>query len=261
MSAFVESFGNKPVKLDQLSSIANVARFLGTPEDKVNELQEEGRLGGVLIATLRNKGIPVTPNLKNLVENVVTTLYPRGLSRTMQMDRAYLLSSEATATIMFTDIVDSTPMVERMGDRRARDVLRVHNEIIRRHTKASGGAEVKSMGDGFMLTFSSARRGLACAVAAQQELFKYSEENPDTLLSVRMGLSVGEPIREEEDLFGKSVILAARVSAKAKGHQILVCQIVHALVSSTGEFRLDALGEFELKGISGTHPLYEVLWR
>ena len=162
---------------------------------------------------------------------------------------------------MFTDIVSSTAITERLGDRRARDVFRTHNEIIRRYTKESGGIEVKNMGDGFMLTFSSARRGIACAVEAQRDLRRYSRENPDAALSVRMGLSVGEPIREEEDLFGKSVVLAARISAQAEGRQILICNIVHALVANIGEFSFKKLGDFELKGISDAQTLYEVLWR
>ena len=71
------------------------------------------------------------------------------------------------------------------------------------------------MGDGFMLTFQSSRRGVACAAAIQKDLEEFNKEKREAKLAVRMGLSVGEPIHEEEDLFGKSVILAARISAKA----------------------------------------------
>lgn len=242
-------------------SISGVARFLGTPEGKVNELLEEGRLGGALVTAFRSKGVAVTPRLKNSIESVVAALNPRTSAGAAPLDRAYLLTSEATATIMFTDIVGSTAMVERLGDRRARDVFRAHNEIVRRYTRANGGAEVKNMGDGFMLTFGSARRGVECAVAIQRELRKLGRDNQEASIVVRMGLSVGEPIREEEDLFGKSVILAARISAQAEGRQILVCPIVHALVSSTGVFSFVTLGDFELKGISTPQTLYQVLWR
>ncbi len=249
------------VKLNQLMSVANVARFLGTPEDRVSELIEEGRLGGVLVSALRNKGVAVTPNLKNTVEDIVTTIAPPISPETGLSAKYHRISTETTATIMFTDIVSSTAITERLGDRRARDVFRTHNEIIRKHTKESNGIEVKNMGDGFMLTFSSARRGIACAIEAQRDLRKYNRNNPDAALSVRMGLSIGEPIREEEDLFGKSVVLAARISSQAEGRQILICNIVHALVANIGEFSFSELGDFELKGISGTHTLYEVLWR
>ena len=255
------------MKLEDLLSITNVARFLGTPEDNVSELLEDGRLGGILVAALRSKGVPVTPKLKNSVENVVTSLGPYSLGRTVgsggeqSLNAEQVLTSEATATIMFTDIVASTTLTDKLGDRLSREVFKIHNDIIRRHTQEHGGAEVKSMGDGFMLTFNSARRALAAAIGAQKELQHFNRRNPDTSISVRMGLSVGEPIREEEDLFGKSVILAARISAKAKGDQILACPIVHALLSATGEYSFNDLGEHELKGVSGVQNLYEVLWR
>ena len=255
------------MKLDDLLNMTTVAKFLGTPEDNVAELLEDGRLGGILVVALRSKGVPVTPKLKNSVEDVVNRLGPpvgrhapvlRGLKK---VDAERILTTEGTATIMFTDIVGSTSLTDKLGDRRSREVFKIHDGIIRRHTEQHGGAEVKSMGDGFMLTFNSARRALGAASGAQKELQVYNQKNPDTYISVRMGLSVGEPIREEKDLFGKSVILAARISAKAKGEQILVCPIVHALLAATGEYSFNDMGEQKLKGVSGVQNLYEVLWR
>ena len=71
-------------------------------------------------------------------------------------------------------------------------------------------------------------------------------------------MSVGEPIREEQDLFGKSVILASRISSMAEGGQVFISQIVHALVANVGEYALKEVGALQLKGISGTHMVYEV---
>lgn len=249
------------MKLDGLLSVAKVARFLGTREDTVTELLEEGRLSGALVAVLRNRGIAPTPNVKKSIDEVVRTLSPNHGMQTLELDRADLLSSDATVTIVFTDIVGSTSMTERLGDRRAQELLRIHNEIVRRNTAENGGVEVKSMGDGFMLTFQSARRAVAATIGIQRELAEYNSEHPEAPILVRSGMSVGEPIREEQDLFGKSVILAARVSSKAEGGQILVCQIVYALVNATGEFEFNEVGQFELKGITDTYTLYEVLWR
>lgn len=241
--------------LERLSSVKRVAKFLGTSEDDVTELLEDGRLGGVLVTALSRKGVSVTPNLKSCVEMVIRAIGPK------QDESAFDAAAESTVTIMFTDIVGSTELTERLGDRRARDVLRRHDEVIRRHTKAHGGTEVKSMGDGFLLTFPSARRGVACAAGAQRELGESGQENSEIPMAVRMGLSVGEPIREDQDVFGKSVVLAERISAKAMGGEVLISQIVHALVAGNGEFGFREKGSFKLKGISGVHPLYEVLWR
>ena len=248
------------LKLDKLMSLTSIAKLLRTPEDEVTVRLEEGRLSGTIIATLRTRGVAVTPSMKNTVEGMVNGL-PRPVSPADVPVQAASVTSEGTATIMFTDIVGSTEITERLGDKRSRAVFKVHDDIVRKHTQAHGGVEVKNMGDGFMLSFNSARKSVACAVAVQKELRIYKREHPDVAPLVRMGMSVGEPIREAEDMFGKSVILAARISAKAGGRQILVCNIVHALMSNTGDFTFEKVGEFELKGIADKQRLFEVVWR
>ena len=245
--------------LEGLSSVKRVASFLGSPEDEVVQLVKEGRLGGAMVNALGRRGVSVTPGIKNSVGSMVRTLeaeYCGAVPSGYEPD-----STQATATIMFTDIVGSTPAMVRLGDRRARAVFRIHDDIIRRQTAAYGGQEVKSTGDGFMMTFRSARSGVACAVAVQRELDRYNDEHQDSQVAVRIGLSVGEPLREDQDLFGSSVARAARISAAAAGGQVLVCQIVQALVAGTGDFDIREAGQFELKGISGTHILSEVKWR
>lgn len=249
------------MRVEHLSSITKVAEFLGTPEDAVIQLLHEGRLGGVLVATLARRGVPITPGLKNTVAMIVQKMDPRRAVVADAPDKGRLAVAESTITIMFTDIVESTSLTQRLGDRRAREMLREHDSIVRQYTRAYNGVEVKSMGDGFMLTFQSARRGVGCAVAIQQALDSYNQQHPEAPIAVRMGLSVGEPIREEKDLFGMPVILAARISALARGGQILICQTVCALIASLGEFSLREAGEFQLKGIAGSHTLYEVVWR
>ena len=174
--------------------------------------------------------------------------------------RDALPASGATATIMFTDIVGSTSMMERLGDRAGRDVLNMHDEIVRHEVTAYEGVEVKALGDGFMLTFRSVGRGLACAVAIQKDFALYGERHPDAQIAVRMGLNVGEPIEAKEDIFGMSVIMASRISAMAQGGQVLVSQVAYALASSSGDFRFEPVGKVELKGIEGYHDVYEMLW-
>ena len=257
--------GRKPSEggrtaIELQSSIVHLARFLGAQEDEVVQLLEEGRLGGALIVAITERGLPATPAVKNSVEKMVRTIDPKVALARSKANRSHMLAAEATATIMFTDIVGSSAMAERLGDRAAREVLRSHNDIIRSKTNAHGGVEVKFMGDGFMLTFPSARSGVACAVDVQRELDARNRESAEDRLAARIGLSVGEPIREEEDLFGQAVNHAARVADQAAGGQVLISEIVYALVGRAGQFRFREMGLFELKGISGTHSLYEVLW-
>ena len=167
---------------------------------------------------------------------------------------------DGTVTVMFTDIENFTPVYELLGDVRAQEVLRTHNVIIRQQVSAHEGFEVKSEGDGFMVAFSSARRGLECAIAIQQALATHNTENEDEPIRVRIGLNTGEAIKEGEDFFGRSVILAARIASQAVGGEILVSSLLKALVESSGEFEFSEGREMELKGLAGVHQVFDARW-
>jgi len=148
---------------------------------------------------------------------------------------------------MFSDIEGSTEMTERLGDQKWMEVLREHNKIVRRNVKAHGGFEVKSEGDGFMLAFQSARRGLECAIAIQRA-FAERNEKAEEPVQVRVGLHAGETIKDGEDFFGKNVVLAARIASQAQGGEILVSALLKELTESAGEFAFGDGREVELKG-------------
>ena len=159
-------------------------------------------------------------------------------------------------TVLFTDLVGHTEMMQRLGDERGRDVLREHERITREVLKAHGGTEVKTMGDGFMASFGSVTKAVECAVALQRA-FAEREGEP---LSVRVGLNAGEPIEEDGDLFGATVILASRIAAKADGGEILVADTVRGLSSGKGFLFADR-GEFVAKGFEEPVRISEVHWR
>jgi class 3 adenylate cyclase len=159
-------------------------------------------------------------------------------------------------TVLFTDLVGHTEMMSRLGDERGRDVLREHERITREVLKANGGTEVKTMGDGFMASFGSVTKAVECAVALQRA-FADRDGEP---LSVRVGLNAGEPIEEDGDLFGATVILASRIAAKADGGEILVADTVRGLCSGKGFLFADR-GEFVAKGFEEPVRVYEVSWR
>ena len=138
-------------------------------------------------------------------------------------------------------------MTERLGDRRAQELLRSHNTDIRRETAAHHGFEVKSQGDGFMVAFSSARRALECAIAIQQAM---AAEQSEESVRVPIGLHTGEAIKEGVDFFGKSVILAACIASQAHGEQILVSSLLKALVESSRQFDFGDAQDVELKGLA-----------
>jgi class 3 adenylate cyclase len=165
--------------------------------------------------------------------------------------------SSAFRTVIFTDIVGHTEMMSRLGDAKGRDVLREHERITREVLAAHGGTEVKTMGDGFMASFGSVTKAVECAIALQQA---FAERESDEPLSIRVGINAGEPIEEDGDLFGATVILASRIAAKADGGEILVADTVRGLCSGKGFLFADQ-GEFVAKGFEEPVRVYEVRWR
>ena len=164
--------------------------------------------------------------------------------------------SRNVVTVLFTDLVGHTEMMSRLGDERGRAVLREHERITREVLKQNGGTEVKTMGDGFMASFGSVTKAVECAIALQKA-FAQREGEP---LNVRVGLNAGEPIEEDGDLFGATVILASRIAAKAAGGEILVADTVRGLCSGKGFLFADR-GEFVAKGFEEAVRVYEVSWR
>ena len=160
-------------------------------------------------------------------------------------------------TVLFTDLVAHTEMMSRLGDERGRDVLREHETITREVLKQPAGTEVKTMGDGFMASFSSVTKPVECSIALQRA---FAERKSDEPLNVRVGLNAGEPIEEDGDLFGATVILASRIAAKADGGEILVADTIRGLCSGKGFLFADR-GEFVAKGFEEPVRLYEVRWR
>jgi class 3 adenylate cyclase/ketosteroid isomerase-like protein len=166
-------------------------------------------------------------------------------------------ASDGTVTIAFTDIEDSTRLNDVLGDQRWLEVLHAHNDVVKHVTADHGGTVVKNQGDGFMLAFPSSRRGLRCAVALQDAIAS-TFSAPGSLVRVRIGIHVGEPVREEDDFFGHSVAYAARIAASADGGETVVSSLVHDLVEATGEFAFGDPRVVELKGIPGSHQVYPV---
>ena len=174
-------------------------------------------------------------------------------------DLSGAVAPNGTVTVLFTDIEGSTQLTEELGDREWMEVLRKHNEIVRKELALHSGFEVKSQGDGFMLAFSSARDALRCARGIQRAVA--GSDSNGHRLRVRMGLHTGEPIREADDFYGKAVIQAARIAAEARGSEILVSSLVRDLTESSGEFAFAPPRDVDLKGLSGTHRVSPVLWQ
>ena len=147
-------------------------------------------------------------------------------------------------TILFTDMEGSTALTQQLGDDGAQDLVRQHNTAVRDALKAHAGNEIKHTGDGIMASFASARGAVDCAIAIQRALAAGDS------VRVRIGLNAGEPVAEEQDLYGTSVQLAARVCAEADAGEILVSNVVRELAAGKG-FLFNDRGDHALKGLRG----------
>ena len=165
-----------------------------------------------------------------------------------------------TVTIVFSDIESSTQRATSMGDASWMKVLSAHNDIIKRHVDAWKGTIVKNQGDGFMLTFGGARRALRAMIDVQRDLRQFAEDNPEQGVRVRVGVHTGEVIAEDGDIFGKHVMLAARVGGLAEGGQVLVSSLVREIAAARGDLAFGEPVVVALKGIDGEHTVYPLLW-
>jgi class 3 adenylate cyclase/PAS domain-containing protein len=162
-----------------------------------------------------------------------------------------------TVTLLFTDLVDSTLLLQRAGDERAQRVFAGHHKLLKEAVAANGGHEVKWLGDGLMVAFPSAADAVRCAVAMQQ-----AAQRPvaGERLAIRVGLNVGEALREESDYFGTPVVVAKRLCESARGGQILCSAVVAHLLSGRQVFAFRDCGALDLKGIAAPLPACEVVY-
>lgn len=162
-------------------------------------------------------------------------------------------------SVMFTDIVGSTDMTQRLGDEAAMEILGVHDRIVRAALAAMGGHEVKHTGDGIMAAFLSAASAIRCGTQVQKDLRSHRESNSDQPLQVRIGVAAGEPVERHNDLFGSTVQLAARLCSQAEAEQILVSNVVAELCLGKGVAFRD-LGMVSLKGFEQPVRVHAVHW-
>jgi class 3 adenylate cyclase len=152
------------------------------------------------------------------------------------------------ATVLMTDIVGSTTLAQKLGDRAWLDLLEAHNSVVRAHFERFRGREVKSLGDGFLATFDGPARAVRCGSAITQAVKSLGIE-------VRSGLHTGEVELDDKDVRGIAVHMAARISALAAPGEVLVSRTVMDLVAGSG-LRFADRGKHSLKGLPGEIEIY-----
>ena len=167
------------------------------------------------------------------------------------------------ATVLFTDIEDSTHLTERLGDQRWESIIDDHNEIVRGELDQHAGFEVKLTGDGFLIVFANSMQALRCAAHVQEQVnATAARRGADWPVQVRMGVHRGDVIlRPGGDILGRTVNMAARVMSKARGGSIVVSQALHDEVGRQvrPEFWSD-MGSRRVRGLARRERMYLFHW-
>ena len=282
---------------DEGRKFAALIRESATPEtiamfvQSLNEVDVTQLLPQVRVPTLvlhrrqiRQPGVDVVTNIASripqarlvLLEGMAATPYLEEVEAIVAAIDEFLGEEEKAAptpsglvTILFTDMESSTALTQRLGDAQAQELVRAHNTIVREALRSHGGSEIKHTGDGIMASFPTASGALECAIAIQRAVYERgvgahgpfdSAQGRRAPLQVHIGLNAGEPVAEEQDLFGTAVQLARRICEQADGGEIFVANVVRELAAGKG-FLFSDRGDATLRGFEDPVRLWEVRWR
>jgi class 3 adenylate cyclase len=169
------------------------------------------------------------------------------------------MSRKVSTTFLFTDLVGSTRMMERLGAA-GDDLLRRHFALLRSTLAAHGGREVKNLGDGLMVTFATPAAGAACAAAMQRAIARHNATSEAELaLGLRVGVHSGDAVNEGGDFFGMPVVIAKRLCDRCDSGQVLVSGVVRDVAAARGLEFAD-MGTLSLKGLSDPVPAAALDW-
>ncbi|HMQ25121.1 MAG TPA: AAA family ATPase [Acidimicrobiales bacterium] len=169
------------------------------------------------------------------------------------------MAESGLVMVLFTDLVGSTELSQRIGDAAADDLRRAHFESLRAVIATTGGEEVKTIGDAVMVVYRSAADAVAGAVGMQQAVDADNRRGGEPL-AMRVGVSAGDATNEDGDWFGRPVVEASRLCAAADPGQILVASIVQVLAGSRAGHEMISVGELDLKGLPEPVAAAEVVW-
>ncbi len=180
---------------------------------------------------------------------------------TEQQEIVNMADVEGRVTLFFSDIEDSTPLNERLGDETWVRVLAAHDALVRSRVERYRGQVVKTSGDGFMVAFRDAEAACRAAVGVQKDLRRTLDPMLRIVapVKVRIGVHTGAVISRDGDYFGRNVAMAARVGALATGGEVLATSAVLDALDDDAAVELVEMGEVELKGLPGTHVVYRVV--
>ncbi len=168
-------------------------------------------------------------------------------------------SPDGALTLLFCDIEDAAAIGEELGAERFAELLADHRLIVERVVGHHSGTVVKAHDDGFMVAFDSAHAALRCALDLQSALADSTVPGGERPLRLRIGLHTGFVILNEEEMYGRNVVLGARVAGCARGGEIVVSSTLKEYTETDPSFRFEERGEHRFKGVLGEHHVFAVV--
>ncbi|HUQ38800.1 MAG TPA: AAA family ATPase [Acidimicrobiales bacterium] len=163
-------------------------------------------------------------------------------------------------TLLFTDLVGSTEILDELGDTGNEPLRRAHARLLRSEIEGHRGRQVKNTGDGVMAAFDAPSDAVACAISVQQAVHLHNRGSGSRPMHVRIGLQLGEVEEDDGDYFGTAVVVASRLCAAAGSGEILASDVVRAVVAARGAFRFEPLGPLTLKGFAEPIDACRISW-
>ncbi|MDH5488853.1 MAG: adenylate/guanylate cyclase domain-containing protein [Rhodospirillaceae bacterium] len=166
---------------------------------------------------------------------------------------------ERQIVVMFTDIVGSTAMTHEKGNMGAQEIVRAHNKVVREALIKFRGKEIKHTGDGIMASFEDVTDSVNATAHMQRLIQMHNQNEPNVPLKVKIGTAMGSVVVEENDLYGVTVQMAARIVDRASEGMNLVSDTVYGMLKGGG-MQFIKRGPYLMKGIDGPAYLYEHIW-
>ena len=170
-------------------------------------------------------------------------------------------SPDGMMTIVFTDIEGSTEMMERLGEEAWLEVIHAHHKLVRNVVGKCGGDVTGAQGDGFMLVFASTGSALSFAVELQRAVQRFNAANRARSVRVRIGVHTGNVFQLHEDFFGRAVVLAARITGRARGGEVLVSAASKEYTDRLGLWAYGPPRSLSLKGLADAQRVYSLDWQ
>jgi adenylate cyclase len=177
----------------------------------------------------------------------------------VQLQVSEMSSPDGAVTLLFCDLEDAAEIAGELGAERSSELLRDHRAIVERVVGHHGGAVARSHDDGFMVTFDSAHAALRCAIDLQSSLADRTIPGGERPLRLRVGLHTGFVITTDEELYGRNVVLGARIAGCARGGEITVSATLKEYTETDPSFRFEERGEHRFKGVLGEHHVFAVV--